>query len=348
MWKAVRLFFAPLTNFVADNTPQLLVLAAFVVVLASYVWPEATWHGNLRPYALTLLGAGFFAYLAKGALFRGLLRQEISTLLQSSEHKVFIAEALAEQIEKGALRRVLNEDVSRLICGPVSLMDRKDLLPIFQNVVMAGGLPKAIAEIACADLLQKVWDPARPFYYSGLTRSHRLAWVDAAAGVLSVTSRISGALHNAIPGSAFMRTHRVAADPKSKVSSAPATTSCVVTSLTDGKRYTSSYKVSASNPDVWVNEMQLPGDSSFQVEEEWTYNIDVDEDNVIACETPVFVVNSMWVTLHYDSLRMKVILSAIGKGAEFGEETGSPGSEQRELPGLTSPGSGYIVTVQRA
>jgi hypothetical protein len=349
IWTAVCKFFEPVIGFVAHNMPQLLVVAAAAVLAASYIWPNETWHEKALPYALAVLGAGFFTYLTKSALFRGLLRQELRELLASDDHRTMIGSAFSQQAEHGVLRRVLNEDMSKLICGPASLLDRKNLLPIFENVAMASGLPKAIAAIACEDLFKKMWDPAKPFYYSGLTRDHTLEWVDYDKGVLRVTTKVTGTLFNAIPKTAFTRRHSVAADPKSKVSSAPATKHCVLTSIATGKRHESSYQPDKDNPFVWINETPLPGDESFRLDEEWTYNIDVDDDNVIACETPVFVIKGLWVILNYDPDQMRVILSPIGKGAEFGTVSEQrPGAERRELPNLTAPGGGYIVTVQRA
>lgn len=145
-------FFAGSSTFL----PQLIVLVGAVVwlaPLAAHFFVGSTTLDAMLPYqslVSTVVASGFFAWVTKSILFRGVMQHELTTLVYQPDH-------LAKRTDKDQL---------------------------LLNTIVANGVPLQIAQLAAAPMLERLWRPERPYHYAELRRRHDITWHDADAGIV--------------------------------------------------------------------------------------------------------------------------------------------------------------------
>jgi hypothetical protein len=97
---------------IAENLPFIIVVVCLALLVAGQLWGVQSLK-DYKEVFLAFLSGGFFTLLAKGRVFRALIREELTNVVYTDEH----------------------------------LKDRKDIKDIWRNTTIAMSLPPHISEM---------------------------------------------------------------------------------------------------------------------------------------------------------------------------------------------------------
>jgi hypothetical protein len=345
-----------LAEKVSDHLPWFMVFASLLVV--AWVWLLPAFElveqapadaEKLGQVALVVLGTGFFAWLTKGSMFRKVLSQQLGHQLGSEAHRAMLAgtvhAAIASESASEPLREALRKELSNIVLSISYLSTRKDLVNVLERVMEATGTPPSLARLAGSAILRTIWDQTRPYYIEHATRIHRLRWLDRAAGKLHVVTEYRGRLKNARPGVEFTRVGMIVENSLARFDTAPRTIRSQIVDIESKQEFCANYRRDLARDKVWVSEVSLPGSCEFAFDESWEYVQDVDCDNMVAYEAPVYV-NGLTIEVDFDSNEMTVLRIDVG-AMSLEPSNGAIGGKRWHVKDLIRPGGAYIFTIQR-
>ncbi len=310
----VGAFFRPAVKTLGPIGPQLVLLGSTVSYVVSVTFD---WLVDFQSLMLMGGAGGYFTWLTKSALFRQVLREEvINAHLTPKYLRQQTVEALQEQ---------------------------------HWRVIAALGVSEEVAKLAHRSVMERLWRPDKPFFYRYIVRVHTLKWIDEEMGLVDVHTRYKSTVVNTHPGSEVVIGQRLfpilgSDQPEPKLLRCLAkekSTANIIASVEGFSR-----DDHADQP-VFSAVLKVPGDHvEFDLDVEWTYCKNIDEDSVISYECQSFCESYMEVEVLYETEEMKVSFETIGPLTMVDSRlTDVP--IQKKSEGLIMPWNGYILSIQR-
>jgi len=299
-----------------DSLPVLMIITALIAYLVSFLphFDDGA-KTHIRAISLAILASGFFSWLTKSTVFRGVLRDELT----------------------------------KSYFEPAALSARKDVTELWKNVSVAAGLPKEFAELGWQGLLQRMIDGQRQFYYSVLTREHVFAWVDQAKGVVSIRTRVHGTLLSVAPDRPIDFVTGVVGRKGEKLNSPPKLIGFTIIPL-NPVTTCAAIKAEAFAQESgarYVVSRQLPPSREYKVDMEWEYQQDVDEDSLVIFESKSFI-KHLTLKATFRKKEMTVVFRELGNIEMKDDPDGSATiCRQSGEKGLLTPYNGYILAIHR-
>ena len=310
----------------SQNLPQFLVLLGTLILVASTVvlylqqgvqdgWRVVALE-MIRDLSLAVVASGFFSWLMKTLAFKKVLREELTRILYSPDH--------------------LKQETPRL--------------QYLENTLVASGLPKQVAKAAAPIFVNRLHSPEHLYYYASLLRRIDLSWHDRVKGIVCVRLKNHYTLHSMDPDRPIQvkgwwnsreklegmvpRIDSLRVVPKDQNLPVQVITNQPFAELPakEGEE---------ASPRVYEWCVTIPPCTACNVDAEFTFYQDVDQDSWLKWEAVVF---SEGLELEYTApADMIVHFTGIGK-AEFIKTNGEGKHFCRSL---ILPGEGYILTMQR-
>lgn len=326
-----------------EHAPQVITLFA-TVIAASMLWAGAS--PGLLAIPVAFISGGFFSWFAKSFVFRAVMKEELSDLLDDDHRRQKLSESVVALALDSAMQKVYSQE---------HLRSYGDLDNLWKNASIAKGLPSAIAQDSLQSLMSKLWDADRPYFFERLTRTHRLSWADKPQGIVQVRTEFRGRLFNARPEAGFSFKTKVTQQASPRLSQVPTLhrfhVDLVCAEHGHARPQLCSWNKNRFNDEgslAFSVDLPLPAEAEFEVDVAWSYAQDVDIDNVVIFEARNFI-RSLTVNVEYDPTEMTVVFRELGCD-EYDPRPESETAERpivRVSPGLIIPWNGYILQVYR-